>query len=68
VELRQLVEEQDAVVGQADLAGRRGAAAADHAGVATGVVRVDGRRVDGGNGDTPHGSLTGGRAPGTPRA
>src|SRR6266545_6701349 len=39
IELRQFVEEKDAVVSQADLAGRRRAAAADHAGVADGVVR-----------------------------
>jgi hypothetical protein len=39
VELRQLVEEQDALVRQADLAGLRDAAAADQPGVADGVVR-----------------------------
>ena len=39
MELGQLVEEQHAVVGQADLARGRRAAAADHAGVADGVVR-----------------------------
>ena len=40
VELGQLVEEQDAVVGERDLARLRDGAAADHAGVADRVVRA----------------------------
>lgn len=40
MKLGQLVEEQHAVVRQADLAGRRRGAAADHAGIADRVVRI----------------------------
>jgi hypothetical protein len=39
VMLRQLIEEEHAMMRQADLAGRRRAAAADHAGIADGVMR-----------------------------
>ncbi len=39
IELGQLVEEEDAVVGERDFAGRGRAAAADHAGIADGVMR-----------------------------
>ncbi len=44
VELRQLVEEQDAVVGQGHFAGRQARAAADHARVGDRVVRRPERR------------------------
>ena len=40
VELGQLVKEEDAVVGETDLARRRRRSAADHAGVGDGVVRA----------------------------
>ncbi len=40
MELGQFVEEKNAVVRQADLAGCGGIAAADHAGIADGVVRI----------------------------
>jgi hypothetical protein len=40
MELRQFVEEQDTVMGERDFAGGRRIAAANHAGVADGVVRV----------------------------
>jgi hypothetical protein len=43
-ELRQLVEEQDAAVGQAELAGTRNAAAADQRDVRTAVMRRAKRR------------------------
>src|SRR5581483_2940288 len=45
VELRELVEEEDAAVGEADLAGERGAAAADERGHRRAVVRGAERRV-----------------------